>query len=193
MRRRTWTDAQMIKAVSNNISIRGVLRELGLLCSGGNYMTVHAAVKRLELDTLHWKGQGHGLSPGTYKRALLKDILVANSTYANSGYLKARLLKAGLLENACYICGQQPIWKKRKLVMVIDHINGKNRDHRIENLRLLCPNCNSQQATFAGRNRKINRIATTNKCRICGKRLTGRRKYNMCFICEHKDRKGRVM
>jgi 5-methylcytosine-specific restriction endonuclease McrA len=37
--------------------------------------------------------------------------------------------------------------------MVLDHRNGDNTDNRLDNLRLLCPNCNSQQATFAGRNR----------------------------------------
>ena len=32
--------------------------------------------------------------------------------------------------------------------------NGKNNDHRIENLRFLCPNCHSQTATYAGKNKK---------------------------------------
>jgi 5-methylcytosine-specific restriction endonuclease McrA len=39
------------------------------------------------------------------------------------------------------------------LVLVLDHINGDRSDNRITNLRLLCPNCNSQQNTFAGRNK----------------------------------------
>jgi len=37
----------------------------------------------------------------------------------------------------------------------LDHINGKNTDNRIDNLRLLCPNCHSQTSTFSGRNRKF--------------------------------------
>lgn len=40
------------------------------------------------------------------------------------------------------------------LVLQLDHINGKRNDNRIENLRLLCPNCHSQTPTFTGRNRK---------------------------------------
>jgi hypothetical protein len=39
--------------------------------------------------------------------------------------------------------------------MVLDHINGVPNDNRLENLRFLCPNCNSQTDTFAGRNVKF--------------------------------------
>jgi 5-methylcytosine-specific restriction endonuclease McrA len=46
------------------------------------------------------------------------------------------------------------MWNGIPLVLVLDHINGKNNDNRQNNLRLLCPNCNSQQSTFAGKNKK---------------------------------------
>ena len=83
----------------------------------------------------------------------LDEILVKNSTY-NRFHLKKRLLKQNLLENTCAICGCQPIHNGKPLVLVIDHINGVHNDNRINNLRMLCPNCHSQTDTFSGRNKK---------------------------------------
>ncbi len=83
----------------------------------------------------------------------LKEVMVKNSTY-DRGSLKRRLLKKGILENKCNICEQEGEWQGKKLVMVLDHINGISNDHREENLQMLCPNCNSQQKTFSGRNNK---------------------------------------
>lgn len=84
---------------------------------------------------------------------MLYTKLVPNSN-TNRGHLKKLLIRKGLLRNECYICGQAPEWNGKELVMVIDHINGIHNDNRLENLRLLCPNCNSQTDTFSGRLRK---------------------------------------
>jgi len=81
----------------------------------------------------------------------LNKVLVKNSSY-HRGALKRRLLKGGLLKNECDVCGLGAVWHGKKLVLVIDHINGVNNDHRIENLRMICPNCDSQSATYCGRN-----------------------------------------
>ena len=70
--------------------------------------------------------------------------------------LKKRLLRAGLLTNACAVCGINQ-WQGRPLVLELDHINGVSDDHRLENLRLLCPNCHSQTDTYCGRNIRIAR------------------------------------
>ncbi|MDQ6929159.1 MAG: HNH endonuclease [Candidatus Eremiobacteraeota bacterium] len=71
-------------------------------------------------------------------------------------HVKRRLLEAGILKNVCDECGLSE-WQRKPLSMHIDHINGTNDDHRLENLRMLCPNCHSQTATYAGRNKRLKR------------------------------------
>jgi hypothetical protein len=88
-------------------------------------------------------------------RIPLKDILITDSTYSRTN-LKKRLLDEGLLINKCYIDGcllahENPEWNGQPIVLVLDHINGICNDHRLENLRILCSNCNIQTDTFSNR------------------------------------------
>jgi hypothetical protein len=64
---------------------------------------------------------------------------------------KLRLLRDGILKNQCSRCGISE-WRGKLLAIHIDHINGDKNDWRLENLRMLCPNCHSQTPTFGGRN-----------------------------------------
>lgn len=57
----------------------------------------------------------------------------------------------------CQVCKLEPFWQGSKLVMVVDHIDGQPKNNQPSNLRLLCPNCNSQTPTFCGRNVKKGR------------------------------------
>jgi hypothetical protein len=72
--------------------------------------------------------------------------------------LKEKLLSKGILEEKCSICDLGPQWENKPLVLQLDHINGNNLDNKIENLRILCPNCHTQTKTFCGRNSKDNKI-----------------------------------
>jgi 5-methylcytosine-specific restriction endonuclease McrA len=84
-------------------------------------------------------------------RPLRKPLeLILKSTARNT--IKRRLLDAGILKNVCDECGISE-WRGKRLAIQIDHVNGIRDDHRLENLRMLCPNCHSQTETFAARNR----------------------------------------
>lgn len=69
-------------------------------------------------------------------------------------WVKRRLLDEGLLKDRCYECGITH-WHGQKLALHLDHVNGGGLDHRIENLRMLCPNCHSQTDTFGWRNADV--------------------------------------
>ena len=84
----------------------------------------------------------------------MDEILVENSSYANIGRLKTRLIKEKLLEYKCAFCGNTGEWQGKPLALELDHINGNHFDHRLENLRFLCPNCHAQTDTYGGKNQK---------------------------------------
>jgi hypothetical protein len=44
-------------------------------------------------------------------------------------------------------------WNGQALPLILDHINGVNRDNRPDNLRYLCPNCDALLDTRGGRNK----------------------------------------
>lgn len=64
--------------------------------------------------------------------------------------------------NRCCLCGWSKINPKLKVVpLIADHIDGNWRNNAEDNLRLLCPNCDSLTSTYAGLNKgngRINRV-----------------------------------
>lgn len=60
-------------------------------------------------------------------------------------------------DNKCAICGCEPIWNSKPLVFVLDHIDGDASNNRRENLRMICPNCDSQLPTFKSKNKNSTR------------------------------------
>jgi hypothetical protein len=53
----------------------------------------------------------------------------------------------------CLFHTEPLVWNGKPLSLVLDHRNGNNSDNRPQNLRLLCPNCDSQLETRGGRNK----------------------------------------
>lgn len=84
-------------------------------------------------------------------RPLAKPIDEILRTSRSRRTVKTRLMQAGILKNRCDECGIDE-WQGKPLSIHVDHINGVRDDHRLVNLRMLCPNCHSQTETYGGKN-----------------------------------------
>lgn len=155
-KQRKYTEEILAPIVARCTTMAEVCRELGVATnSGGTHSYITKRVREYELDTSHFLGKAHqkGKPGRKFDPAQFKEILVRDSKYTRC-HLKRHLLEEGLLENTCSLCGLTGEWHGKPLRMVLDHVNGDGRDNRLENLRMLCPNCNSQQPTFCGRKNK---------------------------------------
>ena len=143
------SDDEFCNIVATNYSYSDCLRALGLGTNGGSSTDVlKERIRKLNCSTKHFNRS----KSGAYNRYDLDSILIEHSSYANISSLKNRLLNEHKLEYKCAICGISE-WQGRPLSLQLDHINGVHDDHRLSNLRFLCPNCHSQTETYAGKNK----------------------------------------
>jgi len=156
-----FSDTEIVDILNQCKSFREVLSKIGYSTNGsGGYSLLKQQLKKrnIKIPKYHYYGTGSFSS-----QIPLSEILVENSTYTNRSGLKKRLVKDGLLKYECSECGNDGIWRNKKLSLHLEHKNGVNNDNRIDNLEFLCPNCHSQTETFAGRNNRCSKRSKTPK------------------------------
>lgn len=149
-----WNDSDQIKVlVKSSTNIMDFLHKMGLSSKGSNRDTAKKHIGRLKLDCSHWSCDNtQGLKKQWQSRRIATiDILDGKHPGYQTCKLKDRLFKEHLKNKQCEECGITQ-WNNKPLTLHLDHINGNSRDHRLSNLRILCPNCHSQTDTYAGKN-----------------------------------------
>ena len=142
--------------VKSSKSYTECLYKISIQNTGSSQSVLKKYINRYDIDITHF------ISNNNTIKIPLKDILVKKSTYSRKN-LKERLYKEGLKERLCEKCGQGEYWNGDKMSLILDHINGVNDDNRIENLRIVCPNCNATLDTHCKGNKRIYEMSKNNK------------------------------
>ena len=175
-----YTLDEVKKAVAENKSIAGVLRQLGLRPVGGNYRTINRIISENEIDISHFTGKGWniGLKFKPNKGFSDQYIFVMDSPYKCSWRLREHY-KLITGKKHCEKCGLES-WLGHPLPLEIHHINGINTDNRLENLVLLCPNCHALTNNYRGRAKLSARSERSDvECRKFKEALTGKADGNL--------------
>lgn len=145
------TDDELAVAVRSSRSLGQVLARLGLR-PGGNQARVKRRIEDLGLDTSHFVGEAwrRGATTPVVPPRPLEEYLIEGRLVQTNG-LKRRLLQEGIKEARCERC-ERDSWNGQPIPLELDHVNGRRDDNRLQNLRVLCPNCHAQTATYRGRN-----------------------------------------
>ena len=150
----SYSEAEARVAVTQSQSHAQVLRMLDLCPTGGNTSVLKKWLAHWQISTAHFDARA--LRSPSPVATPLEEILVEGSTYSR-GNVKARLYAEGVKKPLCELCGQGEVWRRRPMGLILDHINGVRDDNRLNNLRIVCPNCAATLDTHCGRKNRLER------------------------------------
>lgn len=136
------TDQEFIDLANSSNSMSEAAAKLGV-----QFSTFKRKALKLNCYRPNQGGKGNNKDWLANRAISLDEILDGKHPHFQSYKLKHRLFKEGLKENKCEECGVSE-WNGLPILCELDHIDGNSRNHRLKNLRILCPNCHSQTETF---------------------------------------------
>jgi hypothetical protein len=143
------TDNEIIEVCNESKSMSQAASTLGI-----HFNTLKRRAINLKVYKTNPSGKGLKKPKGEGKGGiLLSEILEGKHPQYQTNKLRIRLISENIKENKCEVCSITE-WNGISVSFELDHINGIRNDHRLENLRIICPNCHSQTETYRAKNIK---------------------------------------
>ena len=182
-----YNENELKEIVKNSHTYKECFDKLGIRAAGSNYKHIKSYIKKYEIDISHFDQYYNNGNRDNNLKIDISDILKENSSYSRTE-LKKRLYNEGLLKRECCLCGQDENWNGMKISLILDHINGVYNDNKLENLRIVCPNCNAGLDTFSGRNNKKKKVNQKSElfCECGNSKLKNSKNCEECF---HNNRR----
>jgi hypothetical protein len=149
-----YSEEEAREAIAASVSWSEALRRLGMCHSGGAHLVLQKYAKLWGIPADHFDPYAAVRGSGKRPRRPLEEILLEHSTFARN-HLKERLYDSGLKQRICELCDQGELWRGRRMGLILDHVNGVSNDNRLENLRIVCPNCAATLDTHCARSRRV--------------------------------------
>lgn len=150
-----WTREILEPVVAVSMSVNEVLRRLGLEVVGGHHTNISRRIKAYGIDTSHFTPVVRTERQRYNQRRRTAEEILTEDTSTHARRIPSRRLKRAIgelgVEEHCALCGIEGVWLGEPLPLEVDHVDGNWRNNRIENLRLLCPNCHSTTDSYRGR------------------------------------------
>jgi len=147
-----YTDTELATIVQESKSWAEVCRKIGAKPATGSQTYIKSRAVKAGIDFSHFTGRAWNKGTRQPSKRELNYYLVLDGPFVRSNYLKERLIKDGVKVHRCEECGLTE-WQGKPIPIELDHINGVHNDNRLNNLRILCPNCHAQTPTYCAKNR----------------------------------------
>lgn len=149
-----WTDEQLAEAIRTSKTRSEVIIKLYGGYASNNHKTINRAIKRLRIDISHLEYTWKAGSPPKFEAGKLMNARV----------IKSAFLK--LVAYECVLCKNPGSHAGKPLVLQLDHVDGDKLNNTLQNLRLLCPNCHTQTATYGAMKSPLKKDVSV-RCVVC--------------------------
>lgn len=152
-----WEIKEEVEAAAQNAnSLKEMMQALGMKLSSGYYKDIHKICRKFDVKPPIYKNVGQNIVQHKWTPMPTEEWF-ANGVHRNGRETRKRLVRLGVLDQ-CSMCGLGTEWNGLPLALQLDHLNGDSFDNRIENVRILCPNCHTQTDTYGNKRGRRARV-----------------------------------